>query len=439
MHTQWVKISLALILTKTASASFSIYANYDHHAIAAALGISSYCLSALNQTVECDQANAARAARGVDNDCNIPTVATMTCSDTLHLDWSKENLTTLCTNTCSNSLATWLSTVEARCSRDQVTANGIIFEPKTFPLKYISGHDLACLQDSSETFCILESQKWNGNAKIKWDMEVCYDEDPPEFCDEEMFFDEDQSVAVTDLYHQDQYCSECFLLLWRQRLLSPTLPPGNFTDYLIDQFKVLADTCSTDLPFSTSAPTLILGTATSVPDAGQRIRTKNATTASSAPAAPTEAIYKRSIAPRVPLYTTTAVPPKPTQPGTIAACGAYYEVTEGDTCISICKQFGIDYVDLLSYNTQLDDGCNNLWKNYAICIGPVTTLPSTTLEAPSTSSSSSTVPQTTVSPEPPQKISKDGKCMVTAVRDQSGVVRAIVCLDLATTRPVKSP
>ncbi|KAI1984534.1 hypothetical protein LOZ51_006612 [Ophidiomyces ophidiicola] len=272
MHTQWVKISLALILTKTASASFSIYANYDHHAIAAALGISSYCLSALNQTVECDQANAARAARGVDNDCNIPTVATMTCSDTLHLDWSKENLTALCTNTCSNSLATWLSTVEARCSRDQVTANGIIFEPKTFPLKYISGHDLACLQDSSETFCILESQKWDGNAKIKWDMEVCYDEDPPEFCDEEMFFDEDQSVAVTDLYHQDQ---------------------------------VLADTCSTDLPFSTSAPTLILGTATAVPDAGQRIRTKNATTASSAPAAPTEAIYKRSIAPRVPLYTTT--------------------------------------------------------------------------------------------------------------------------------------
>ncbi|KMP01834.1 hypothetical protein CIRG_01973 [Coccidioides immitis RMSCC 2394] len=68
---------------------------------------------------------------------------------------------------CSASLASWLSTVEKECSKDEVTTNGILFEPKAFPLKYIAGHDLACLRDVSDTFCILESQKWDGSVYTK--------------------------------------------------------------------------------------------------------------------------------------------------------------------------------------------------------------------------------------------------------------------------------
>jgi hypothetical protein len=54
--------------------------------------------------------------------------------------------------------------------------------------------------------------------------------------------------------------------LWRQRLLSPFLPVSNFTDYLIDQFEVMQQNCSTSMPYTTSASTLYLGTATSTAD-----------------------------------------------------------------------------------------------------------------------------------------------------------------------------
>ncbi|KAJ6103890.1 hypothetical protein N7486_004112 [Penicillium sp. IBT 16267x] len=60
----------------------------------------------------------------------------------------------------------------------------------------------------------------------------------------------------------DGYCNECFLKLYRQRLLDPWLPVTNFTDYLIDQFDLVQTNCSTTLPYTTSASTLYVGTAT---------------------------------------------------------------------------------------------------------------------------------------------------------------------------------
>lgn len=60
----------------------------------------------------------------------------------------------------------------------------------------------------------------------------------------------------------DQYCSECFLKLWRQRLLDINLTPGNQTNYLVDQFSKLQANCSTSMPYTTSAPTLALSSAT---------------------------------------------------------------------------------------------------------------------------------------------------------------------------------
>ncbi|EAS36475.3 uncharacterized protein CIMG_12752 [Coccidioides immitis RS] len=440
----WVKLGLTLLLARFTVASFNIYAKYDHNVIAAALGVSSQCLSALNQTVECDQTNAARAARGIDNDF-----------------WYRDNLTALCTQECSASLASWLSTVEKECSKDEVTTNGILFEPKAFPLKYIAGHDLACLRDVSDTFCILESQKWDGSVYTKWDMESCNEENPPASCGEQVDPGKEQPMSVTNAYPREQYCSECFLLLWRQRLLSPTLPPGNFTDYLIDQFKVLEETCSTELPFSTSAQTLIIGAATRAPSSPTR-----------------RSVMRKSMNPhRGPHYSTAlltlseAVPPMPTQPGAIASCGAYYNVVPGDTVCRPVSSFlfksqlmiwssayllrvdcigrpllanfkdsfwtpvlysfgnitnkdhsGIDYSEVLDYNTQIDSECNNLWVNYAICVAPVTTAPTEPeWKSPSEGSCEGDLPlmskpwsplrpRPTKVTEPPELISKDGRC-----------------------------
>ncbi|TPX25404.1 hypothetical protein DIZ76_010859 [Coccidioides immitis] len=384
----WVKLGLTLLLARFTVASFNIYAKYDHNVIAAALGVSSQCLSALNQTVECDQTNAARAARGIDNDF-----------------WYRDNLTALCTQECSASLASWLSTVEKECSKDEVTTNGILFEPKAFPLKYIAGHDLACLRDVSDTFCILESQKWDGSVYTKWDMESCNEENPPASCGEQVDPGKEQPMSVTNAYPREQYCSECFLLLWRQRLLSPTLPPGNFTDYLIDQFKVLEETCSTELPFSTFAQTLIIGAATRAPSSPTR-----------------RSVMRKSMNPHRGPHYSTAVPPMPTQPGAIASCGAYYNVVPGDTCVSIARRFGIDYSEVLDYNTQIDSECNNLWVNYAICVAPVTTAPTEPeWKSPSEGSCEGDLPlmskpwsplrpRPTKVTEPPELISKDGRC-----------------------------
>ncbi|WEW60546.1 hypothetical protein PRK78_006033 [Emydomyces testavorans] len=323
MRAQWVKLGLSLVFATLTAASFNIYATYDHHAIAAALGISSQCLSALY----------------------VPVL-----------------LFTL--GECSKSLTSWLSAVEKKCARDQVTANGIIFEPKAFPLKYIAGHDIACLRDASEAFCILESQKW------------------------------DDSVYTNK---KIQYCSECFLLLWRQRLLSPTLPPGNFTDYLIDQFKVLEETCSTDLPFTTSAPTLIIGAA---PTKAANVRRWAATHIPVASPTPSSLIARKSIAPRKAFYRTGR---------------------------NADKQLfsGIEIDDLMSYNTQLDRDCANLWHNYAICIAPAHIQSSTETAVPTEpgkknmpedwddddgSNDSDDLPQDDDMPEWLKNISKDGKC-----------------------------
>lgn len=61
--------------------------------------------------------------------------------------WSMDDLTTLCTDGCSKSLSTWLDAVEQKCEGEEVTINGLFVDPKAFPMKYISGYDLACLRD----------------------------------------------------------------------------------------------------------------------------------------------------------------------------------------------------------------------------------------------------------------------------------------------------
>lgn len=63
-----------------------------------------------------------------------------------------------------------------------------------------------------------------------------------------------------------QYCSECFLKLWRQRLLSHDLRAGDTTDYMMDQFAALQSNCSVDMPYTTFSPTRPMPTFTGIKD-----------------------------------------------------------------------------------------------------------------------------------------------------------------------------
>lgn len=65
--------------------------------------------------------------------------------------------------------------------------------------------------------------------------------------------------------NSSQFCSECFLELYRLRLLDPWLAPTNFTDYLIEQFDSVQNNCSTTLPYTTSSSTLYRGPQTIAP------------------------------------------------------------------------------------------------------------------------------------------------------------------------------
>lgn len=80
-----------------------------------------------------------------------------------------------------------------------------------------------------------------------------------------------------------QVCSQCFLKVFHQRLLSPLLRAGEWTTYLQEQHADLASVCSTNMVLPTTSSSLYLGT---VPLA-TATATSTTSGTSSAPAATT--------------------------------------------------------------------------------------------------------------------------------------------------------
>ncbi|KAF2472769.1 uncharacterized protein BDR25DRAFT_220067, partial [Lindgomyces ingoldianus] len=199
-----------------------------------------------NKTVDCDEATAHMSAKGMDENY-----------------WYKENITKLCTSQCSTSVNAWLKSVESDCATDTITQGGMVVQAKTVPLQYTHAYNVACLQNSAKEWCFLESQTWSGSDYVRYHPAMCLQDQPPELCNDPDF-DIDQInpslQTITGLYSSSLYCNECFLKLWRQRLLSPFLVPGNWTKYRMDQFETLQKNCSTSMPYSTSASTLYIGT-----------------------------------------------------------------------------------------------------------------------------------------------------------------------------------
>ncbi|KKZ67762.1 hypothetical protein EMCG_06579 [[Emmonsia] crescens] len=305
----FILLFFGLVSVQQVIAEFNFYAKYEEGDVTTTIGVSGQCLSALNQTIDCDAVNVARAASGADDDF-----------------WFRDNVTTLCTMECSNALTTWLSDVESQCAGDQIITDGRFIEPYTIPLKYIAGYDMACLQD-------------------RWGSDLCYGDDPPPHCDDQVLVVADATsdpdkMSVTNMYSRDLFCSECFMLMWRQRLLSPILSPGKFAEYLVDQFNKIKASCL-DSP----------GPAPAAPGTNE---------------APTP-VEKRANG----IYYKAATPAFPTQPGAIEDCGHYYNVVDGDTCGSISSNLGISIYDIKSFNTELDRTCSNLWTDHAICVAPI--------------------------------------------------------------------
>ncbi|KAL4801183.1 hypothetical protein BDV18DRAFT_149844 [Aspergillus unguis] len=242
--------------------AFHYYDGLERSFVQQAYDISDQCLDALNQTVFCDLQTAARASQGPEQ-----------------FVWTPQNFTTLCTSKCAESLSTWLAAVEQKCDGETLLSQMGYSMAKSIPTEWLQGHDLVCLQDSASNWCYAESREWQGSDYIRYSPWACLNEDesamPPE-CNDPGF-----STAlitpdmkdITRLYDKELLCSECFMKIWRQRLMATSLPKDEFTDYLLEQYESIQELCSVSLPVSTYTSTLFIQatpapsttTATSVP------------------------------------------------------------------------------------------------------------------------------------------------------------------------------
>ena len=59
-----------------------------------------------------------------------------------------DNITTLCTLTCQNSLQEWGLEVETACAGQTVLQSGAVVEAKSLSLSLTYNAQVACLQDS---------------------------------------------------------------------------------------------------------------------------------------------------------------------------------------------------------------------------------------------------------------------------------------------------
>ncbi|ROW04027.1 hypothetical protein VSDG_00883 [Cytospora chrysosperma] len=65
----------------------------------------------------------------------------------------------------------------------------------------------------------------------------------------------------------------------------------------------------------------------------------------------------------------TPTGPTPQMPGIVSNCVDYYLVASGDTCEKIDSANGITLANFLSWNTDVDANCDNLWLGYYVCVG----------------------------------------------------------------------
>ncbi|KAM5478328.1 hypothetical protein McanCB56680_006450 [Microsporum canis] len=244
-----VNLISGLFLLKFTFAELNIYGHLDPQTLAEGFQTTTACIFALNQTVHCNERRAVVAS----------------IADTYY--WALDDVITLCTPQCQQSLNSWISDVDAACGNRPIVEDGIIKLASSIPLTYKEGFDLVCLK-SGDSWCILESQQWVGSDIIKHPADYCSSGDPEydgKECYEEGFDQlaiEPEDERMANLYDKDLLCSGCFLKIFRQRLLSPFLLKGGYTSYLVEQFEDMQLKCSTSMPYTTSISEVFMGTVT---------------------------------------------------------------------------------------------------------------------------------------------------------------------------------
>lgn len=63
--------------------------------------------------------------------------------------------------------------------------------------------------------------------------------------------------------------------------------------------------------------------------------------------------------------------PTPIQPGMVTDCNKFYLVGTGTSCATVASQEGVTVTEIVSWNSGVGSGCNDLWLGYYICVGVV--------------------------------------------------------------------
>lgn len=215
-----------------------------------AKGITAPCLAALNSSIACDEQLFIYTS--------VPD----------EIEWLQQNLTTLCSSTCTTSMRTWQSSVNSACSGQAMRHAGQIMEPKMLPMIYNYGQELVCLKSSSNQWCFLENQEWEGQDIRKYPTDYCETRNP-EYDGDECFEDDFLQTAIepederlTNLYSKEVICSDCFVKIMHKRISSPLLITSRFSDYLVEQFHDMESVCSTSVALTTATRTYYSGPAT---------------------------------------------------------------------------------------------------------------------------------------------------------------------------------
>lgn len=64
----------------------------------------------------------------------------------------------------------------------------------------------------------------------------------------------------------------------------------------------------------------------------------------------------------------TVAPPGPTNEGASTACAKWHVVQSGDSCDAIASRYGITFAQFRSWNPWVNEGCTNIWPDFAYCV-----------------------------------------------------------------------
>ncbi|RMZ84792.1 hypothetical protein DV737_g978, partial [Chaetothyriales sp. CBS 132003] len=155
--------------------------------------------------------------------------------------WEADNVTALCTSSCSAQIDDWNFNVEYYCYGQTLNIGGKLVPADAVSGRYLDNINIACLSSLDELgWCLTESLNWQGSDIVRPDCSLT-PSDPQ--CQNATNVDADNQ-RLANLYGNDILCSSCFVQMLQARVESPYLPDSDYADFLVDQLQDVADVCN---------------------------------------------------------------------------------------------------------------------------------------------------------------------------------------------------